>query len=87
MKQITKDAEPYTESLSDFVIQLNSTEINNIRRVDYNRSGQRERESVSPETDPAAKSAGDGMPVKDGPVEGGRPPREKPTAERVDHDR
>jgi len=39
------------------------------------------------DTDPAAKSAGDRTPVKDGPVEGGRPPRQKLTAERVGHDR
>jgi hypothetical protein len=56
---------------------------------------QRETERALPEsaflastdTDPAAKSVGDRTSVKDGPVEGGRPPRQKPTAERVGHDR
>jgi hypothetical protein len=46
-----------------------------------------ERERTSPETNSAAKSARDRIPVKDGPVEGGRSPREKPTAERVGHNR
>jgi hypothetical protein len=57
---------------------------------DAERKRERRRRvtfSASTETDPAAESAGDRTPVKDGPVEGGRPPREKPTAERVGHDR
>jgi hypothetical protein len=54
-----------------------------------NRERERERERerrwrvpflASPETDPAAKYAGDGTPV-----EGGRQPREKPTAKSVGH--
>jgi hypothetical protein len=58
------------------------------------RCTERERERrrrvpflASTDTDPAAKSVGDRTPVKDGPVEGGRPPRQKLTAERVGHDR
>jgi hypothetical protein len=57
------------------------------------REREREREHrrrvpylASTETDLAAKSVADRTPVKDGPVEGGRSPREKSTTERVGHD-
>jgi hypothetical protein len=62
---------------------------NTIQQIRLEREGETESTFffVSPETDPAAKSTGDRTPVKDGPVEGGRPSRQKPTAERVGHDR